>query len=47
MIRKLDLIWTCLFLFGSCTVSTYKPQLNLEIVEVNKDRIEDNETSDD
>ena len=31
MLRKLDLIWTCLFLFGACTVHTYKPPLNLDM----------------
>ena len=31
MIRKLTMIWTCLFLFGACTVHTYKPPLNLDV----------------
>ena len=30
MLRTLDLIWTCLFLFGACTVHTYKPSVNIE-----------------
>ena len=43
MLRKLDLIWTCLFLFGACTVHTYKPPLNLDM-DLNIDQLSDNET---
>lgn len=31
MLRTLDIIWTCLFIFGACTVHTYKSPLNLDL----------------
>lgn len=31
MLRTLDLIWACLFLFGACTVHTYKPDTTIDV----------------
>ena len=25
MLRTLDIIWSCLFIFGACSISTYEP----------------------
>ena len=31
MLRTLDLIWTCLLIFGACTVHTYEAPLTLDV----------------
>ena len=31
MLRTLDLIWSCLFLFGACTVHTYRAPISLNL----------------
>ena len=34
MMRTLDVIWTCLVIFASCTVHTYEPPVTLDIQDL-------------
>ena len=32
MLRTLIMIWTCLFLFGTCSITTYEPKIEADEV---------------
>jgi hypothetical protein len=36
MLRQLDLIWTCLFIFGACTVHTYKQNVEIHSADLDQ-----------